>query len=59
MHLAIVGALALALTLFVLQCTTRDDRCYILINGHSAFTNCPATPDLAKVISQLKPHSHG
>ncbi|NP_077082.1 '8 KDa' triple gene block protein [Clover yellow mosaic virus] len=59
MHLAIVGALTLVLTLFVLHYTTKDDRCYILINGHSAFTNCPASPDLAKVISQLKPHNHG
>jgi hypothetical protein len=59
MHSVIVGFLALAITLLALHFTPKDERCYILINGHSAFTNCPATPDLAKVISQLKPHSHG
>lgn len=59
MHLALVALLALATTLLALLFTTKDDRCYILINGHSAFTNCPASEHLAKVISQLKPHSHG
>lgn len=59
MHLASITLGALALTLLALLYTAKDDRCYILINGHSAFTNCPASADLAKVISQLKPHNHG
>nr|UZP17130.1 ORF4 [Clover yellow mosaic virus] len=59
MHSVLVALSALAITLLVLLFTTKDERCYILINGHSAFTNCPASEHLAKVISQLKPHSHG
>jgi len=59
MHSALVALSALVATLLALLYTTKDERCYILINGHSAFTNCPATEHLAQVISQLKPYSHG
>ncbi|ACN58197.1 tgb3 [Potexvirus ecsallii] len=56
----LITLLSAAVTLLVLQVWTQPtpNSCYIEVNGHTAYTNCPPSPHLAQVVAHLKPHSH-